>query len=96
MPNITAISKIANITRNFSSKSGIEFMLGRPITATITKPTNKRTAGFSPHTGNCYICLNCPDENKRRRKTCNSCMNCSLPLCDEHTQTYTKCQNCDN
>lgn len=41
--------------------------------------------------GNCYKCR----ETKLNRKCKKACTDCCKPICDEHSEKFIKCSNCD-
>lgn len=87
MPAIVGRSTNRRVSQHFGTRSGIECMLGRPLTfAPVSAGTNKPT-GF---TGTCYICRT----NKTYRKTRKACCTCNQPICLEHSNSVVKCSSC--
>ena len=87
MPSIEERSTNRRIYQHFGTKSGIECMLGRPLTfVSISEGTSKR----AEFTGTCYICRS----SKTYRKTRKSCCVCNQPVCLEHSNSVVKCCSC--
>ena len=95
MPAIYTRSKNVACLRRFSTKSGIECMLGKTTELpTIQKENPLRDAtGRLPIQGNCFVCSR--QTNKRKRKTRKICAACKKPICEEHCITTIKCQICE-
>ena len=79
------------ITKNFSSKSPIECIIGKlhpPIT--VTKTIDK--SGRKKYVGCCYLCNE--QGIRKKRKTRKNCESCQKPICSEHSVNIVKCVAC--
>lgn len=96
LPAVELRSKTKSI-RVLSCRLAIETVLGKSVsTATVTQlrfQTPQGSRGHAAVVGSCYLCRLL---EKRQRKTRKSCVDCSKPVCDEHSLPKTTCLNCNS
>lgn len=97
MPVIEERSRNRKYLKHFSTRSGIEAMLGHPLVAfpqplmSLAAALPKDASGRAKHTGSCFVCRSASSFQRKTRKSCEICRQ---PVCSEHSQTITKCNQC--
>ena len=84
--NVEERSQQRRIMQQFSSRTGIECILGR----TTLRAENEARHPPAEFAETCYICWS----TKIYRKTRKMCTVCSQPVCLQHSSNVVKCNRC--
>lgn len=90
MPTIEERATNQKVMAQFSPRSGIQCMMGRPVIVVHQSSSSVPRTG-SPHVGSCYVCRTVSSFQRKTRKNCSVC---KRPICNEHSEAITKCNEC--
>lgn len=92
MPVVAERARDHQALKILSTRLAIECVLGKSVTEVADKIDTKtpRAPGPKPIVGCCYFCV----QDKKRRKTRQSCDDCAKPICSGHSRNFYKCFQC--
>lgn len=90
MPSIEDRAKNPKVMAQFSSQSGIQCMIGRPV-ITVNQAATSTAQNARSLVGSCFVCRSLSSFQRKTRKCCSIC---KRPICNEHAETITKCNQC--